>query len=286
MADFTVPRITEKRYDLIPPQLFTVDGTNTGVITILNTYSFKVGQLVTLKSNTQSSLKVKIQRVISETQLIVININESVTTKNKLDISAFLLADAATIELPEDKRPVIDLHEIQRQVYEEEPTVALRTHSVDWLGRPYDKTNPLQVQLSDGSIDIGTVNAELEVQLSHKDNDPDAGDVHDSVRIGDGTDQLEINPDGSINIINNSYDKIFALLVNANFLKLGNYDKVIPTFVGNITTINYYESGAHIAKAEIRYVNNIDWDMTLEAYINNDNGSILEDDDDNPLILD
>lgn len=199
MADFTIPRITEKRYLPIPPQLFTADGTNTGTITILNTYSFKVGQLVILKSNTQSGLKVKIQKVISETQLIVVNIDEAVTTKNKLDISMFLLADTATVELLEDKRPVIDLNEIQRQVYEEEPTVAIRTHSVDWLGRPYDKTNPFQVQLSDGSINIGTVNAELEVQLSHKDDVPNPGDVADSVRIGDGVNELAINPDGSIN---------------------------------------------------------------------------------------
>lgn len=56
------------------------------------------------------------------------------------------------------------------------------------VGSSPDK--PLHVQLSDGSINVGTVNAELEVQLSHKDNDPDNGDVHDSVRLGDG--QLEV----------------------------------------------------------------------------------------------
>lgn len=201
MADFTLPRITEKRYFKIIPQPFTADATNQGLITIASTYSFKVGQLVIVKSTTQPDLKVKVQTVISETQFIVIEINEAVTTKKKLDMSAYLLADTATVEFLEDKRPVIDLHEIQRQVYEEEPTVALRTHSVDWLGRPYDKTNPLQVQLSDGSINIGTVNAELETQLSHKDNTPDSGDVADSVQIGDGKDILAINDDGSINVV-------------------------------------------------------------------------------------
>lgn len=200
MSDFTLPRITEKRYLAIPPQLFTADATDQGIITILSTYSFKVGQLVILKSTAEPDIKVKVQRVISETQLIVIGINESVTTKNKLDVSAYLLTDTSTIEFLEDKRPVIDILEIQRQTFEEEPTVAIRNHSVDWLGRPYDKTNPLPVQLSDGSINIGTVNAELEVQLSHLDNDPDAGDVHDSIRIGDGVETLEINPDGSINV--------------------------------------------------------------------------------------
>ncbi len=62
----------------------------------------------------------------------------------------------------------------------------------------YSADKPLFVQLSDGSIEIGTVNAELEVQLSHQDDVPDTGDIADSVQIGDGTDTLEINPDGSI----------------------------------------------------------------------------------------
>lgn len=199
MSDFNFPHITEKRYLEISPKSFTADGTVLGLITISSTYRFKVGQSVVIKSSTQPDIKVKVQKVISETQLIVIDVSESVTTRKKLDMSMYLLADAATIELLEDKRPVIDLHEIQRQVYEEEPTVALRSHSVDWLGRSYDKSNPMPVALSDGSINIGTVNAELEVQLSHKDNDPNTGDIADSVRIGDGVNELAINPDGSIN---------------------------------------------------------------------------------------
>jgi len=143
MSDFNFPRITEKRYMEISPKSFTADGTINGVLTISSTYSFKVGQQVTIKSDTQPILKVKVQRVISETQLIVIDIGEAVITKKKLDMSMYLVADTATIELLEDKRPVIDLLEIQRQVYEEEPTVALRQHSVDWLGRPYSEDNPL-----------------------------------------------------------------------------------------------------------------------------------------------
>jgi hypothetical protein len=49
---------------------------------------------------------------------------------------------------------VIDLHEIQRQVYEEEPTVALRSHLVDWLGRSYCADNPLPVSLEDLDVTI------------------------------------------------------------------------------------------------------------------------------------
>lgn len=181
MSDFTSPRITEKRYLVVTPTALTADGTVNGIITVANTYCLKVGQCVLFKQGA-TLFKAKIQKVISETQFIVIDAGESITTKNKLDMSSFLAG--STVELQESKRPVIDLLEIQRQVYEEEPTVALRTHAVDWLGRSYDASNPMPVQLSDGSIEIGTVNAELEVQLSRRDNNPDAGDVHDSVRLG------------------------------------------------------------------------------------------------------
>jgi hypothetical protein len=204
MTNFNVPHITEKRYFSQQPQLLTADGNADGLITIASTYRIKVGQLLVFKSNIATTKVVKVQRVVSQTQFIVIDPKDTITTKNKLDMSMFLIADTATVEYSEDRRPVIDLLEIQRQVYEEEPTVALRSHLVDWLGRSYDKSNPVPVELSDGSISIGTVNAELEVQLSHQDNVPDVGDVHDSVRIGNGAYELEINSDGSINITDNN----------------------------------------------------------------------------------
>lgn len=197
MSDFTLPRITEKRYLNIPKTALDADGTVDGVISVVNTYCFKAGQCVLfIQGGTHFIAKIK--RVISDTEFIVIDKDKPVTTHDKLDMSTWLAG--STVELKEVKRPVIDLLEIQRQVYEEEPTIALRNHLVDWLGRSYDTSNPMPVQLSDGNIDIGTVNAELEVQLSHQDDTPDDGDIADSVQIGDGEDILEINPDGSINV--------------------------------------------------------------------------------------
>jgi hypothetical protein len=144
-------------------------------------------------------------------------------------------------------------------------------------------TNPIYVRLSDGSISIGTVNAELEVQLSHKDNVPNAGDVADSVRIGDGVEELDLNTDGSVNA--NTYEKIFTLLQNANFLKDANFDSVVPSFTLDTATISYFEDGFEIAKATIRFVNSKDWDMFLERYLLDDDGSKFLDDDDQPLFL-
>lgn len=64
----------------------------------------------------------------------------------------YLVADTATVQFLEDKRPVIDINEIHRAVYAEEPTVALRTHSVDWLGNAYTKENPMPVTTGEGIL--------------------------------------------------------------------------------------------------------------------------------------
>jgi hypothetical protein len=198
MSDFTTPRVSEKKFYTIPDVLLTTNGTANGIVTIASTFQYKVGMVVQLFSATQTPRRLKIKRVISDTQM---QLGDEKTKINEYsDLTTFLTADTATVRFVEQQRPVIDINEINRQVYEEEPTVALRNHLVDWLGRSYDKTNPMPVQLSDGSINIGTVNAELEVALSHKNDNPNAGDVADSVRIGDGQYELRVNSDGSINI--------------------------------------------------------------------------------------
>lgn len=139
MAVFTQPRITERRYLQVIPLLLTQDSTNKGLITIESTFCFKVGQTLvfTLGATIQQA---KIQAVISETQFIVIDIGESITTRKTIDMTVFVTG--STVELYESKRPVISIDEIQRIVYEEEPTVALRNHLVDWLGRSYGIDNP------------------------------------------------------------------------------------------------------------------------------------------------
>lgn len=192
----------EKKLVAVAPRLLTADGTAHGLIYVADISGFYVKQRITLKSNTKAPATFEIKRFDSLTSFYVGPLPPSGKIGDRSDVSAFLTADSATIESAEQPRPGITGDEHERAVYMEEPVVAKRTISVDKFGRPYETSNPLPVRLSDGSINIGSVNAELEVQLSHKDNDPDAGDVHDSVRIGDGEDELEINQDGSINTVN------------------------------------------------------------------------------------
>lgn len=184
----------EKRLYAVTPQLFTSNGGADGTISVADTRLFKVKQEVYLTANTLPNLDtIEVKRIVSRTQLIVGpkggNINATA------DVSAYTTGLQAKIAANEQKRPAVPYEEYMRAVYEEEPTVAVRSMLVDKDGKDYRIDNPLPVELSTGSVSIGTVNAELEVALSHKDNTPNPGDVADSVRIGDGAEELAINAD-------------------------------------------------------------------------------------------
>lgn len=129
---------------------------------------------------------------------------------------------------------------------------ARRVKIVGNSGEENGPDNPVHVQLSDGSINVGTVNAELEVQLSHLDNDPNSGDIHDSVRIGDGENLLAINPDGSLSFSQSPseifYNEITSLAANT-LTTIISY--TVP--VGNVGTLKQISaSGGNIATYTVR----------------------------------
>lgn len=188
----------EKRFIAVPPQLFTADGNVNGQVEVADTSLFKVKQQVVVTAAGQINLELEIKRIDSPTTMYVGPKTGNIDSR--IDLTGYTVTATAFIFANEQKRPSIPSEEFNRAVYEEEPVVAVRTILVDKLGDKYSINNPLPVQLSDGAINIGSVNAELEVQLSHKDNDPNAGDIHDSVRVGDGTNELHVNTDGSLNV--------------------------------------------------------------------------------------
>ena len=187
----------ERKWDSVT-RIFAADGTINGVITVTSASGFKVKARVILQSDTQPQTAFEIKNIPSKIRIEIGPIGKDIDHRS--DISLFKLIDNAKITQPKQKRPAIGPAEIDRAVYIEEPTVARRVFPVDEYGDAFTVQNPFPVQLSDGSVNIGTVNAELEVQLTAKDNDPKPGDIHDSVRIGDGTNELAVNPDGSINV--------------------------------------------------------------------------------------
>ena len=188
----------EKRLIAVSPQSFIADGGSDGLISVNDTSLFKVKQEVIITATSLPTLdQIEIKRIINSNVMFVGPKGGNIDSR--INVSAYTLILSAKISANEQKRPSIPFEEYTRAVYDEEPIVADRVVSVDKHGQYYTVDNPLPVQLSDGSLNIGTVNAELEVQLSHKDGYPNTGDVADSVRIGDGTETLAINADGSIN---------------------------------------------------------------------------------------
>jgi len=167
MSDFTLSRITEKKYQKIPATALTANGSIDGTITITNTYCFKVGQIVTFEQGANTK-QAKIQKVISDTQFIVIESDEPIVTKNRLDMSSF--TTGATVELTETIRPKVEPLEIWRQVYEEEPTVAVRSHLVDWLGRSYDTTNSLPVESQIANQTLSDIESKIDPTFISAEN--------------------------------------------------------------------------------------------------------------------
>lgn len=173
MANFLDTRISEKRFYAIPTQAFTSDGGSDGSVEVVNTYCFKVGQIVTIASNVQAPSRFKVKAVLSDRILKVGPIDAPIYKFS--DMTAYTTADTAMIELVDDsinnsssasnKRPVINLDEIRRQVYEEEPTIALRTHNVDWLGRSYSASNPVPVAFT-GDVNV-SINEVTTPKITH-----------------------------------------------------------------------------------------------------------------------
>lgn len=246
----------ERFLEPISSVAFAADGGQDGVITLASTEYFKVKQTVVVSAISLSELVLEVKRVISPTKMIVGPKNTTGKFLSRADLSQYTIALLSTVRAEEQPKSKLPPNDITQAVYEQEPTVAIRTFSVDEFGNKYDTQNPLPVRLSDGSINIGSVNAELEVQLSHIDNDPDAGDVHDSVRIGDGVEQLEINPGGSINVnIVDGFDGTVTPIFNQITSVISNAWQTLVTYTvpvgkkGFLYRVNF--GGDNIAEYEV-----------------------------------
>lgn len=227
-------------------QAFIANGTANGIIQVSDAAGFYVKAQVRITSITQPDLLLEVKR-IDGTQFIHVGpIGQSIDART--NVSAYLVADSASITLNEQKIPTIKTEDIIQAVYDREPIVAIRSVLVDRYGKHYSTANPLPVRLSDGSINIGTVNAELEVQLSHKDNYPNPGDIHDSIRLGDGVNETTITP--------TNISKFALDVMPLNRLIRSSYDQITITsknIDGDPTQIEFRSLGALVATVNITY---------------------------------
>jgi hypothetical protein len=160
-------------------------------VTVATTAGIKVKQDATLSKPGQESLDFEVKRVLNRTELLLGNKGQGQPA-----VSGISQFDGGTLIINEQSRNKLGDSPILRAVYEEEPTIAIRTVMVDQFGEKYSDVNPLPVSI-DGDINVG----EVTVKLTHLDNVPNPGDIADSIRIGDGIDLLQINTDGSINVV-------------------------------------------------------------------------------------
>jgi hypothetical protein len=169
----------ERKLAAVPPQAFTSNGTSLGVVTIASTAGFYIKQGVFLQSNTIPSSGFQVKNILSETQLILGPQDNSLNAPLKpTDLSAYLVADDATITAPEQNNFTIKPDDHYLSVYLPAPVSADRVIDVDPYGNPYGPNNPYPVSF-DGTITIGDVT----VVGTAPNNYP-----------------LEPNSDGSINV--------------------------------------------------------------------------------------
>lgn len=201
----------ETQWLTISPVLFTSNGTQFGVVTVSDTVNFKDKQVVYIKSNTVPVKQFQIKRVLSNTQFIVGPVDNKVSPTDYSDISAYLVADGASIGAAEqDKLAKPSSQNQWFAVYESTPTNAVRTIPIDPYGNLIGPDNPLPVAF-DGTISVGQV----------------------EIKGSPSGDLLNVNADGSINV------NIVETPVTGQIVK-NIYNEANSVASGSTTTIVQY----------------------------------------------
>lgn len=147
----------ERKWAARPSQPFTANGTADGHITVADSRPFKVKQIVKLLSDTVQPTFLQVKRVNSLNDIELGPVTQDINARS--DVSTFLVSDNASILAQFQDRPTISWEDLRRAVYEEEPTVALRTFPVDELGNSYTTDNPFPV---DATINVDHLNVDIE----------------------------------------------------------------------------------------------------------------------------
>jgi hypothetical protein len=317
----------EQKWPAVAPQLFTANGSQHGVIKVESAAGFKVKQKVVVSAVGQDILQLQVKRVIGPDTIIVGPApNAQTQNKNSLtmyaDLTAYTVAASAHIYAEEQDKAKLKPDDILQAVYRQEPGTTIGVEIDDQYGNPIDSVrdnNGINRLAVDGQF-----HAEVDVQVDvdvdgfyDPEINPDPDNIgligHTRSTDTDQTDQVQritakrgtldtdtVSQDVSLHdaqgnaytTINpvptsSTYEKFFALIGASNWMKLANYDSVVPSFAGNDLTLAYREDGALLGEAVVtNYTSLNGWDLKLNRYINDDDGAQLLDDDGTPLNLD
>lgn len=132
----------EKKWPMVPPQLLTVDGGTEGEVQVANAAGFKVKQIVVLQAPSIDPMQVRVQRVVSKTLIIVGPAGPAVQGKQnmntRVDVSAYTVALGSFIFAAEQDKVVLKPEDILQALYDQEPTVGLRSVLIDQFGDYFD----------------------------------------------------------------------------------------------------------------------------------------------------
>ncbi len=228
----------EKRFPAVSPQFFTINGSATGIATVLDSSLFKVKQVVIVSSNVRPNIEVEVKHVSSPTEIVLGPRTGNIFATT--DLSLYLTVDGAFVFANEQKRPTITADEFERATYEEEPTVAKRTILVDEFGNKITQANPLPTSaiVNLGDITIGSV----------AQGEPNTIANAWPVKVTDGTDTLDVNSDGSVNVklpqaSANNITAITSSIFNQVFL-VTNLSRIGATIYNESTQILFLKLGA------------------------------------------
>lgn len=166
----------------IPPMNIIADSPRIGVVVPFDASKFRVGMTITMTNTGGSRENYIINKI--DGPLIFLN--------TKKDVSIYNPINGGMIEAIEQTKALVPEDDQDTDGWERGPTNAWRTVIVDEAGDIVTEQNPFHVKV-DGIAFEGDIN----VNTTHIET-PDR--PADSIRIGDGVHELQINPDGSLNV--------------------------------------------------------------------------------------
>lgn len=128
-----------------------------GYIIVSSTKGLHPKQEISLTLPGLPVLNCEIKRIFSPTQITVGESKQSIRGQfDQAKLSPYIGGTLTSFEQP---RNAMGMEPAIRAVYAEEPTVALRSHLVDYWGNSYDETNPIPIKiesLNDSVLVLGT----------------------------------------------------------------------------------------------------------------------------------
>ena len=213
----------ERKWAAVPPQAFTVNGGQFGLVTVASTAGFRVKQSAYLKNNSDQNLSVQVKVVLSSTTLIVGYPDNQIANWKPINLSSWTVASGASIGAEWQNKNNISVEDINKAVYEADPVVAIRTLGVDQFGNPWSLTNPLPVAF-DGDISIGVVEVK-----------------------GTNGNFIEPNMDGSINV------NVVSVPVAGNVV-INQYGEANSVASGITTNVVQYVTPAGLTQAILQRI--------------------------------